>query len=200
MNKINYLGPNNEKPIIAIIEDFFNEKELKLIWQELDFLNPKLLGPEQTGTARNEDGLQLKNNFGLFLDNVYSDRNVSNILNINRKLFSVGKELIEYNYIFDCVNSCNLDTTLISYYENSNHYKPHRDTSILTILSYFWKEPKSFKGGNLLLTDFNFEIEVKNNMVIFMPGSYRHEVTEIVMDKRKKNYGRYCMSVFLNYR
>ena len=62
---------------------------------------------------------------------------------------------------------------------------------------WFFKEPKKFTGGNLILKDFDLEIEVKNNMVIYMPSIYVHEVTPIVMDEKDRGYGRYSMSQFL---
>ena len=50
------------------IKDLYNDKELKLIWQELEFLNclNKLQPPEKTGTAVDEKtNIPLKNNSGL---------------------------------------------------------------------------------------------------------------------------------------
>ena len=185
---------------IAVIENFYDERELKLIWKELDYLTNfgKLLPPEKTGTSRDEKGNPLKHNHGLFLDEYYSNRNFSNILNVNRKAWTVAtKEFIDNSLCFRYLNSCNQDSTLLNYYENGDFYKPHVDMSVYTVLSYFYKEPKKFEGGNLKLQDYNLEIEVKNNMVVYMPSILVHEVTPIVMEENSKGFGRYSISQFL---
>lgn len=187
---------------LAIVEDFYSESELKLIWEELEALTKDnhLLPPERTGTSRDDNNRPKKNNEGLFLDEFYHDRNTSNILRINRKLWpymdSKHKEL-DKDPILRYVLSSNEDTTLVSYYKDGHYYLPHIDKALYTVLSYFCKEPKRFKGGNLKLLDYNIEIEIKNNMVIYMPSTFAHEVTPVIMDNDEECSGRYCMSQFL---
>ena len=187
-------------PGIAIAENFYSEKELELIWKELDFLtkNGKLLPPHKTGAARDEKGNPQKQNSALFLDEYYSNRNFSNILNVNRKIWrEVNKQFIKSNLMFRYLRSCNEDSTLLNYYEDGDYYKPHHDTSVYTVITYLYKEPKKFTGGNLKLEDYNIEIEVKNNMVIYMPSILVHEVTPIIMEENSKGCGRYSISQFL---
>jgi hypothetical protein len=188
-------------PSIAIIEDFYDERELGLIWKELDYLNSKgrYLNPEKTGAARDPKGNIVKSNKGLFLDEYYSNRNFSNILNINRKIWQGTEKFENENLNFRYLNSCTSDATLVSYYENNDYYKKHKDTSVYTVLSYFHKEPKKFSGGNLKLLDYDIDIKVKNNMIIYIPSILWHEVTPIVMEQEflNKGYGRYCMAQFL---
>ena len=68
-----------------IVEDFYNEEELKLIWQELDFYtHPNKLVP-----AKDYGGIVGSTNaLALQLDSLYAGhREVSNILKVNRKIF-----------------------------------------------------------------------------------------------------------------
>jgi len=67
---------------IVVIDDFYNEKDLSLIWLELDFLTSasKLLPPKETSGAVDEANNQLKSNHGVFLEDIYQDRN-NNSLN-----------------------------------------------------------------------------------------------------------------------
>jgi Rps23 Pro-64 3,4-dihydroxylase Tpa1-like proline 4-hydroxylase len=194
--KTSFAGPG-----IAIIEDFYDEADLKLIWKELDYLNlkDKFLSPTRTAGARDAKGNLIKNNKGLFLDEFYKNRNFSNILNLNRKVWMPAHELEKDNFNFRYLISSNQDATLVSYYENEDYYKKHLDSSVYTILTYFYKEPKKFSGGNLKLLDYDIEIEVKNNMVIYIPSILWHEVTPIVMEQEfaNKGFGRYCISQFL---
>ena len=204
MPEINFLGDTTVSPLIAIAKDFYTKDELDLIWEDLNFLNDKLQDPEKTGTAVDHNDRIMKNNKGLFLDKFYiDDRSKSNILNINRKVFEpkFNNILLGYNPIFRHVMKCDLDRTLISYYENSHYYEAHTDGSSLTILTYFFKEPKKFKNGSIKFADFNIQIEIENNMVIVFPGSYIHKVDKIFMEKKDmgKNLGRYCMAQFLGY-
>ena len=185
-----------------IIYDFYTDEELELIWKELNFiLNDHILkGPEKTGAAKT-NGVILKNNLGVFLDSFYSDRESSNILRVNRKIFKKIPEISDVsNHWFLKNFKSNQDITLISYYENTDYYHKHHDNSLGTCLTWFYKEPKSFEGGNLLFEDYGIEIEVKNNCLIFFPSIIPHSVSEVIMDKKYfgKFMGRICMSQFIN--
>lgn len=183
------------------IENTYSTDELELIWQELEFLNclDKLEPPEKTGTAV-EDGIPLKNNSGLFLDDIYVKRNISNILTLNRRLFDpeILNVFSDLSFGYGSIKKTNDDTTLISYYENSNYYNPHEDVSMFTGVTWFFKEPKAFTGGNFYFSDYNLKIEVQNNMTVLFPSFVKHAVDEIVLkDDSLPGHGRYCMSQFV---
>jgi hypothetical protein len=198
---IKYLGNS-----IAVVENFYSEDEIKLIWEELESYQDKFLSPEFTKSALlKEAGLPKKQNKGLFLDEFYSGkRHISNILTINRKVYhkELIQQLVSLSPMFRVLHTCNIDNTLVSYYENSDYYKAHTDLSAMTGLSYFFKEPKSFSKGNIRFCDFDITVEIKNNMVIFFPGVYEHEVDTIIMkdEDSNKNLGRYCMAQFFNFK
>ena len=91
--------------------------------------------------------------------------------------------------------------TLISYYEDTDYYKSHRDDVLITALSYFFVEPKKFKGGEIIFTDFNLRFEVTNNTTIVFPSHIMHEVSEISLDEKDKGkgLGRFCMNQFVSW-
>jgi len=68
------------------IENMYSENELKLIWQELEFLNQldKFEGEEETASAIGPEGEILKKNSGLFLDEIYNSRKISKRVNYFR--------------------------------------------------------------------------------------------------------------------
>lgn len=183
-----------------IIDDTYTEEELKLIFLEIDFwsVSNKLMDAERTFTARWEDGTAKKNNKGIFLDSVYKNRNHSNILSLNRKIYNI--QLNEPSIVLNFLKRSNSDYTLISYYENNTYYKPHKDESILTALTYLYKQPKVFEGGDLVLTDYNIAFEPWFNRTYIMFGAIEHEVTELVMKQEDcgKGLGRYCISNFIH--
>jgi len=191
-----------------VIDDFYTDDEQVQIWKELDFLtyDRKLMPPEETGTAHDLDtGEALKQNSALFLDGIYARRDLSNILTLNRKLFS--EEVISH---FDGMDNCfkyihhtNYDATLISYYEEKDYYKAHTDTSILTYLYWCHKEPKKFEGGDLILPELQEGIQYKNNRLVIFPSWRLHEVTPIKMIEEVEpysGYGRYCITNFIYIR
>jgi hypothetical protein len=188
------------KPIYHIIEDFYNPEELKLIWRELEYLNPKLNISQNTGSI-SDNGEYLKNGTGIF---IYDHINYyfSDIGKTNRKIFDhdVVAKLIDINPLFRGVAISNDDRVLVNYYENKGYYKAHADSSLFTVLSFHYKEPKKFNGGDLILTEFDLKIKIKNNMLLIFPGVYKHEVTEIIMDDRNLNqgFGRYSIATFIN--
>lgn len=192
----------NKSASIIVFEDFYSDSDLELIQDELEYLTytKTFLPPNKSGSAKDEYGEFKKHNKAVFLDEVYPDRHESNILKLNKKIFHKDMEkIIDVDPIFRGLFSSNKYTTLVSYYENSDYYKPHWDAATITVLNYYFKEPKSFSGGNIKFTQFDIEIEIKNNMTIFMPSAYLHEVTEVKMEKEKLGYGRYCVSQFISH-
>jgi len=191
-----------------IVDDFYNEQELSEIWAELNFLTNKrkLLPPERTGSAFDPDGAFKKQNYGIFLDTLFSgNRNVSNILTHYRKIFS--KEFMDavgkFHWVFEYLYKSNLDQTLLSYYETSDYYKPHTDSATLTALTWFFKEPRNFEGGELTFTDYNETVELKNNRFILFPSIITHEVSEVVMHDGvdpMTGCGRYVVSHFIKHK
>lgn len=178
------------------IDNLYDEDELELIWQELNFLTPKLENPENTGAAKDNEGKSLKNNSGVLLDDIYQKRNISNILSINPKLFS--QEIIntfsELSFGYQNIKKTNYDRTLISYYENGGYYKPHEDIAIYTAVTWFFKEPKAFTGGDFYFTDYDLKIKIQNNMTVLFPSFVKHSVDEVILENNNLiGCGRYSM-------
>lgn len=187
------------------IENFYDDRELDQIWLELDFLceDKKLLSPEESGSAQ-ADFKNLKSNRSIWLDDFYSDRRSSNILEVNRKLFSNNSQIYKGHPFWGFSNfDCRLDTTLISYYENSDYYEPHVDRSHLTCLTWFYKEPKKFTGGDLSLIYQNYKVDItlRNNFTVIFPSLIYHSVSKVIMNEKDvgKKYGRFCMTQFLHH-
>lgn len=184
-----------------VIEDVFDESELQKIYRELEFIYPKLLNPSETGSARN-NGILSKKNKGVFLDDLYNIRKFSDILTVNRKFFS--------NEIFYALEQCcpgyglfkssSLDCTLISYYEDSDYYEPHIDSASITIVSWFFKNPKNFIGGDFIFSDYNIKIVPKNNSAVIFFSCFKHQVTPIKMvNTSLPCSGRFAMSLFCKH-
>jgi hypothetical protein len=183
-----------------LIDNTYTEEELWLIFLELDFwaLSGNLMGPEHTGTARNHDGSPKKSNKGVFLDSVYTDRGYSNLLKFNRKLF--GVTLDKPSTVLNALRESNEDSTLVSYYENGGEYKSHKDASQLTAVTYLYRQPKAFDGGDLVLTEYGYAFEPWFNRTYVFPSVVEHEVTPVIMKPEDcgKGLGRYCISAFIN--
>ena len=134
---------------LMVVNDFYNEEELALIWKELDFYTEpnKLLEAEEYGGV-----IGYTNAKALLLDQIYKKskdgktdyRNISNILTVNRKLFSCGV-LDTYAKIHDCVglaNKTNWDITKVRYYHDGEYYDPHTDSPVLFLaFSFFFRAP-----------------------------------------------------------
>ena len=192
MDKIPYL----------LIDNFFTGEELDLIWPELDFLNnPFLLKkPAETGSAFTGEGTLKKNNKGVFLGDVYRSFEISSVWRLSSKLEKgYIQEYSELHLANKSILSANYSSMLLSYYEDSDFYLPHRDTAIATVLYWFYREPKKFNGGDLVFTDTNEVVEVKNDRMIMFPSWATHAVTEVTMAEefRNQKLGRYCLTQFL---
>ena len=197
----------NEPFPYILIDDFYNQSELDGIWQELDYLcHPKRMGRSsiERGSAADvySDGTRelIKNAWDMFLDSFFISRDSSNILEINRKL--INKEMFKNHphWLFNHWDALNEDNTQILYYENNDEYKPHRDLARLTGITWFYREPKKFTGGNLRFPWFDMEIECKHNRVIVFPSSIPHGVDKVGMEENDmgKKLGRFAMTQFIS--
>ena len=194
-----------------IIDNFYNEEELELIWEELKFYTKpgKLLEAKDYGGV-----VGYTNAKALMLDSVYRNysdndgvnyRILSNILTVNRKLFASGI-LDTFATIHDCcsiANQSNSDTTKIRYYHNGEGYDPHTDKGFQFLaFSYFYKEPKKFTGGQLYFPKYNYEIPCDNNSMIIFPGWVEHGVREVSIENSDyyDGWGRYAITSFFGFR
>ena len=183
-----------------IVENFYNDDELKLIWEELDFYTKdgKLFDAEEFGGIVNKT-----NSKAIWLDKVFSKkyRNLSNILKVNRKLFD-SAILDAFSSIHDCCSIakfCNHDTTKVRYYHDGNYYEPHTDKTVQFLgFSYFYREPKKFEGGELMFPKYDYTFDCPNNSLIMMPGWVEHGVSKISIKNSDyfDGYGRYAVTSF----
>ena len=195
----------NKEPFHYIeVYNLFTEEETTSMFNEMLHHEQKkiFLAEDETGGATDVDNphLILKKNKGYFWDELYRNRNCSDILKINPKLFDdvFNSDEIQKNSWYFRNMFINMDKTLISYYENSDYYNPHSDKSMFTALTWFYKEPKSFTGGDLVFSEYNIAIPCQKNYTIIFPSQIQHSVTPVEMDKELlgKGYGRFTMSQF----
>ena len=202
----------NEYPFPhLIVDNFYNKEELELIWEELNFYTKpgKLLEVEKYGGVTGYTDSK-----AIMLDSLYKNnsnsggvnwRNLSNILTVNRKLFTSGV-LDVFAEIHDCcslANQSNSDTTKIRYYHDGDKYAPHTDKGFQFLgFSYFYKEPKKFEGGQLYFPKYDYEISCDNNSMIIFPGWVEHGVREVSIKDSDyfDGYGRYAITSFFTFK
>ena len=181
-----------------IIEDFYSEDELKLIWQELDFLTSpnKLIPANLDGSTTNSNALSVS------LNSVYKDLRYSNINLINQKILSseIKDAFLSLSELFGHINSINHMNIKVKYYENGHNYHKHQDSPRFTGINYLYKEPKKFKDGDLYFNDYNYKIELKNNMFVLFIGCLWHSVTPIKLNEESyiTGNGKYSITNFLS--
>lgn len=194
---------------LMVINNFYNQEELDLIWEELKFYTKpnKLLSAEGYGGV-----VGYTNAKALVLDEIYFDsgngknhRELSNILTVNRKLFQSGV-LDQFAKIHGCcsiANQSNYDITKVRYYHNDEYYDPHTDKSVQYLaFSYFFKEPKKFSGGDLEFPKHDFVLPCENNSVIVFPGWVEHGVKKVKIDNSDyfDGWGRYAITSFFGFK
>ena len=94
--------------------------------------------------------------------------------------------------------SSNGDSSLLSYYEENDHYEPHHDTFLWTCLIWMVREPRLFNGGDFKLNEPDIEVKLKNNRAVFFPCCYLHSVSPVKFYTQPKEigYGRYTITHF----
>ena len=185
-----------------IVENFYNDDELKLIWEELDFYTKdgKLFDAHEFGGV-----VDKTNSKAIWLDKVFDKkyRNLSNILKVNRKLFD-SAVLEAFSSVHDCCSIakfCNYDVTKVRYYHDGDYYEPHTDKTVQFLgFSYFYREPKKFEGGELIFPKYDYTFDCPNNSLIMMPGWVEHGVSKISIKNSDyfDGYGRYAVTSFFS--
>jgi hypothetical protein len=161
-------------------------------------LIPHLWPVEIIDSAKDENNLYKKNCMSLFADEHYAeDRSKSNILTFNRKLF--GKDITSFaknvNLFYEHLKYCNVDTTLLNFYQGNEYYKSHTDDSIISAITFI--ELGNIKGGGLIFTKENIKVEFKDNRMIIFAGCIFHETEPIITSP---NSYRVSMAQLTNYR
>ena len=205
--KIQVIKDNPTFPFI-VIDDWYTPNEEKAVWKELDFYSttPKkhISRAENTVVARNEDGSSRSKAYRFYIEEIYHNRDYSPIINYTYKFRTEEfKNLISYCPPFSrSYMSSNFDTALISYYEESDHYRPHHDTFQWTALIWMAKEPISFNGGDLIFPEFDTEIKFKNNRLVIFPSCYLHAVPSVKFKQqpKKEGMGRFTITHFFGSR
>jgi predicted 2-oxoglutarate/Fe(II)-dependent dioxygenase YbiX len=193
----------------VIIDNFYTEEQLKEIMIELKWLTKTSIMADESKLkpAEDEHGEILTSKNGIFLEEVFKNWQHSALISHGMKQMvqeEFKSKLLEYNTMFKSVFECNTRCHLVSYYENSQYYKPHRDAFFFTILNYFFTEPKQFEGGELVLYSCNSDkeatIEPKHNRTVVILSSTTHQAKEIKskLDQKLSGHGRYCNAIFLS--
>lgn len=190
---------------VLVIDDFFDSNERNLIWNELVFLSDKMQGPENTysATNRNEPNKLLKRNHGVFIPEVLNPR-YSFIMKAHTKLSSpeVKNKFINESNYFQYLKSDFEYGILLSRYNDGDHYKPHADTVLMSCITWMYKEPKMFTGGDFIIESQGKEhkIELKNNRTVLFPSCLLHAVTPVTMHSNETLDGRFSISAFISPR
>jgi predicted 2-oxoglutarate/Fe(II)-dependent dioxygenase YbiX len=186
--------PNNFS--IAIVDNFYSETELKEIKDELKLLSAVAeLKVFVNKAAEDEENNSKQKSNSFFLDDFYNNkRELSKVLNANRKLFSeeLRTKLVEKNLFYDHIFNVNRDTTLLNFYKPNDYYKPHKDNSCFTALTFFTLE--EFYGGDLVFPEYNIKVNAVENRMVIFPGFVLHGSEDVTKGIRVS------MAQFLNYR
>lgn len=186
----------------ATINDTFSPRELETIWSTIDHIQSQGLfqNPNQTGSAIDpRTGQVIKQNRSVFLDDLDKTAMPLDIRPLIASIWfkpQLAQALTQIHPCFNLVNTINYSTSLLSYYETGESYPTHRDRSVFTILTWLYKEPKGWTGGELRLNQFGLTHQVQNNQSVIFPGSYLHEALATQMTTDQQGQGRYCLAQF----
>jgi hypothetical protein len=200
---VNIIKENCTFPFV-VIDNWYTVNEENNIWKELDFYTSQENKDraENTIVAKDDKGNSLGKSYRFYMTDYYSQvgfkkSHISNYMYKQKSIqfHNIIKECMPYGRYF---TSSNRDTTLISYYEQDDHYEPHYDNFLWTCLIWMVREPRMFTGGNFDFPESGYEIKLKNNRMIMFPCCYLHRVSPIKFYTQPKEigYGKYTITHF----
>ena len=171
---------NIDNPVFPflVVDNWYLPEEEKAIWKELDFIScaPRNYHKkaENTIVATDKDGNAKSNAFRFYLSSYYTDEVISPIMNglYKQKSPEFHKIIGQITPQGRAFLSSTGDSTMVSYYENKQHYKPHHDTFMWTCLIWMVREPRKFTGGDFILNEPEVEIKLRNNRMVMFPCNY----------------------------
>lgn len=196
-----------DNPVFPFIvfDNWYNPNEENAVWKELDFLSSipkeKIERAETSVVARDEKGNSLSKSYRFYIEEFYKKRTLSPIINCMYKQRLPKFHKILLNHVQPYARSfctSNADSSMLSYYEESDYYEPHHDTFLWTCLIWMVREPRLFDGGDFSFPEPEVEIKLKNNRMVMFPSCYLHSVDPIKFHTQPKEigYGRYCITHF----
>ena len=185
--------------------DVWDDEELELIWEELNYYNKpgRLRNAIDYGGVVNKTTAKAIALTAIFKDK-YSD--LSNIISLQPNLLKkLGPHLAKWSkshYSLYDVGKAKKTYYKIRYYHDGDGYGGHTDSPFAyLIFMYFHKEPKKFSGGELYFEHFGTEFPCNHNSLIVLPSYVKHGVRPVSIDDQ--NYhagnGRYAITIFLDY-
>lgn len=180
----------------ALIRDVYSAGEVVKIKQEIVALRHKAR-VNSTGPAQDLLGRSLNYADSMWVDIEYEDREKSNILTLNRKLFTsdISEQLAQHSAYFAHIRHSTRDSTLLNFYTSGAEYKKHRDQSIFTALTFF--RFGDFTGGQLEFSDFDEWVEPEENTMVIFAGCIKHHAHKV--NAESEHCFRASMAQFINY-
>jgi hypothetical protein len=198
----------NDNPTFpfVVIDNWYTPNEEKAIWKELDFIStvPKEeMSRAENGVVASSKGVPLSNAYRFYLEGFYKNKRLSPIFNCRYKQQTKQLHKIVRDNCMPYARSfltSNFDSSMLSYYEEKDFYKPHHDTVLWTCLIWMVREPRLFDGGDFKMVEPDVEVKLKNNRMILFPSCFLHSVSPIKFHTQPKEigYGRYCITHFYN--
>lgn len=193
--KIEYLTQPFEH---VIIKDFYNAEELSDVMKEIeDVLGFSRL--HSSASRRYFQSSALSNSAMDKTGNVLSNRiafGINELLKGTSKTFAHTKkiflpplsdELVENSNLCKFLKTVNTVGVVVGVYGDNTSYKPHFDSSILSIVGHLWKNESNFNGGELYFPEYNnYSIVPEFNKFTIFPSHEIHGV-KLVSQKNKED-------------
>lgn len=163
-----------------VIDNLYTDEELLTMYKEIIALAPHAKGPEDN-SARYGNGVPKRKGSSIFLDDYYSsNRDASDILKINRKLFcnDILYKAAKLNAFYEHLGKSSLDNTLINYYGDGGGYDSHNDYAVITAVTML--QIGEVQGGDFVFPDYNEVIKFKPNRTVIFPSCVNHLADTIV--------------------
>ena len=177
----------------TIIDNFYEEEELKKVTLEIEKLNHFDLQCLSPTSDRHHTMLFSDFHTESFcLDQIYGKEDYKSvIMNVSKKLYNLELEKDSHkNPFLGYIPHIDKDTFFIQKYSNGSFYPIHQDESVFTFLCVI--EVQSHKGGELFFSKHRYTPRLKNNMGLIFPGYELHEVKQIKC--KHSGYLRYSIN------
>jgi len=200
--KQNWIFEKNKEYPYVIIDNWFTKQELNEVWKQLNYFTDKNILPKSYFRndllAYDNNGNCYNESYTMFFDTYFQSFGLK-FNHISNTIYKVQNNtfhdtLTNTSEVFNTFANTNQSPIFACYYENNHRYQYHVNNGLFTILVWMYKEPKKFKGGDLIFKKGEKIVNAKNNRMIIFPSYLEYKIDKVNMKSTTSNTGCYLIN------
>jgi predicted 2-oxoglutarate/Fe(II)-dependent dioxygenase YbiX len=89
---------------------------------------------------------------------------------------------------------------IAQYYDDGDFYRSHFDDALFSVVTTLYQTPREFSGGRFVFPEFDYWLDLEDNMSVIFPSVLIHEVEPVTIKKSGELLGRFSVTSFITHK